>query len=359
MPTALGEIDTLLPTEPPRVCGDLAPISGKPGPEPEDFQVDEIPAYRPCGSGSHRYVLVRKRRLTTPELLHIIAHAAGVPEPSLGHAGMKDKFAVTTQWLSLPLPCRPASEWILPESVTVLEESLHTNKLRTGHLHGNRFTLRLVNLEQEDKFRFQSLWTRIQAGIFNSFGEQRFGYGGANLAKALDWLQGSFQLRGPKARFLRKLYPSVIQAEMFNRYLIRRRGESLARPLSGEVVRLKGSGSCFIVKSPEAEQPRWSVGDIIPTGPLVGSRVYPVAEDAALALEQAVTRELCPEPWHIERLCAEAPGTRRDLLLFLEQTSFEWIHNRTLTISFALLAGAYATQVLRELTCEPWLKPKL
>jgi len=349
--TAVG-----LPIEPPCVCRDLAAIAGRVGPEPEDFLVDEIPAYEPCGSGSHMYVRVRKRLLATPDLIHLLAKAAGVPEPSLGHAGMKDKHAVTTQWLSLPLPCRPRSEWLLPDSVEVLEESLHTNKLRTGHLHGNRFTLRLLELEPEDHSRFQLLWTRIESGIFNSFGEQRFGYGGANLQRALNWLQGNFQLRGPKARFLKKLHPSVIQAEIFNRYLIRRVAASLDRPLLGEVVRLKGSGSAFIVDDTEAELPRWTAGDILPTGPIVGSRTFPAARGDALALEQAAMHEVCPEVEQIERLYSEAPGTRRDLLLFLEDPAFEWVDDRTLKVSFALPSGAYATQVIRELTQEPWLR---
>jgi tRNA pseudouridine13 synthase len=320
--------------------------------------VDEIPAYKPSGSGSHRYIRVQKTLLTTPELVHLIAKAAGVPEPSIGYAGLKDKHAVTTQWLSVPLPCHPTNEWALPESVEILEEGLHTNKLRTGHLHGNTFKVRLLNLEPEDKARFQLLWARITAGMFNGFGEQRFGYGGANLQKALYWLRGNSALRGPKARFLKKLHPSVIQSEIFNRYLIRRSEASLERPLLGEVVRLKGSGACFIVKDPDVEQPRWSARDILPTGPMLGGRVHPAAEADALTLEDAVAHDLCPEPEQVARLRAEAPGTRRDLLLFLEDPNFEWVNDQTLTISFTLPAGAYATQVLRELTQVPWLQAR-
>ncbi len=356
MPNDSPETSVILPIEPPCVCRGLAPITGHLGPDPEDFQVDEIPAYEPGGSGSHLYVRVRKRLLTTPDLIHILSKAAGVPEPSLGHAGMKDKHAVTTQWVSLPLPCRPRNEWLLPESVEILEESLHTNKLRTGHLHGNRFTLRLVELEPEDHARVQLLWTRIQAGLFNSFGEQRFGHGGSNLQRALSWLRGSFQLRGPKARFLKKLHPSVIQSEIFNRYLIARVAASLDRPLMGEVVRLKGSGSSFIIEDPEKELPRWIARDILPTGPMFGSRTFPAARGDALALEQQAMHEVCPEVEQIDRLYAEAPGTRRDLLLFLEDPALEWVDDRSVRVSFALPSGAYATQVIRELTQEPWLR---
>jgi tRNA pseudouridine13 synthase len=254
------------------------------------------------------------------------------------------------------MPCAPASEWAIPETIEVLGESLHTNKLRTGHLHGNRFTIRLINLDIDAKARFLALWSRLERGILNSFGEQRFGHGGSNLQRAMDWLEGRFQLRGPKARFLKKLYPSVIQAEVFNRYLIRRLEASLDEPLPGEVVRLKGSGACFVIKNQADEKARWHLGDILPTGPMIGAKAYPAAESDALALEQRVANDLGLEGALLARLNVEAPGTRRDLLLFLDQPAFEWLEDQSLSISFALPAGAYATQVLRELTQEPWLK---
>ena len=297
---------------------------------------------------------LRKRLLTTPEAVHIIAKAASVPEPSIGHAGMKDKHAVTAQWFSLPMPCKDPAQWELPPSIEILESSLHTNKLRTGHLHGNRFTLRLLGLEPDDRARFDAIWNRIEAGIYNGFGAQRFGYGGSNLSKALNWLSKKTPLRGPKARFLKKLNVSVVQSEIFNRYLIERIQASLQSPILGEVVRLKGSGSCFIVKSPDEEQPRWAAGDILPTGPMVANRIHPAAEGDALALEKRVAQSVCTEA-ELAELCAEAPGARRDLILAVAQPACEWESNQTLVIRFELPAGAYATQVLRELTHEPWL----
>ncbi len=351
------DTDRQIPTEPPLATGDLAPLRGRLGSEPEDFQVDEIPAYLPSGAGSHRYVHVKKRLLTTPDLVHIIAKAAKVHESTIGHAGMKDKHAVTTQWLSLPVPSLEPEQWELPPSVEILESSLHTNKLRTGHLHGNRFTLRLVDLAPDDKSRFEALHARIQLGIYNGFGPQRFGFAGANLSKALNWLRKKTPLRGPKGRFLKKLNVSVIQSEIFNRYLIRRIEASLDAPLRGEVVRLKGSGSCFIVKEPSEEQSRWAIGDILPTGPMVANRIHPAATDDALALEQEVARSVCTEE-ELAEIGAEAPGARRDLRLALGETTCEWENDQILKLTFELPAGAYATELLRELTHTPWLQPK-
>ena len=356
---ASGDRRPIAPVEPPMVCRDLPALEGQLGDAPEDFRVDEIPAYLPSGSGSHRYVRIRKRLINTQDLISHIAKAAGVPQSDIGSAGMKDKHAVTTQWFSLPERSRPVSEWDLPEDIEILEESLHANKLRTGHLIGNRFTLRLVNLGEQDRSRFIALWQRVLHGIYNGFGSQRFGHGGSNLERALRWLAGDFTLRGPKARFYRKLYPSVIQAEIFNRYLIERIAMSLSRPIAGEVVRLAGSGARFIVKDPDVELPRWQSGDILPVGPMVGSKIHPPAESTALDIERRVLEQVCQEWADPQRLLDEAPGTHRDLLLFLGQPAYEWLSDQSLKISFDLPAGAYATEVLRELIQKPWLQPPL
>ena len=352
-----GEQHVIAPVEPPMTCADLPALEGRLGDAPDDFCVDEIPAYSPSGSGTHRYFQIRKRLMTTQELLVHLARAAHVPISEIGSAGMKDKHAVTTQWVSLPERGLAPSEWELPDGIEILQESRHANKLRTGHLIGNRFTLRLVDLGAEDESRFSQLWQRLLGGFYNGYGAQRFGHSGANLERALRWLAGEFRLTGPKARFYRKLYPSVIQADIFNRYLIKRIELSLTRPIDGEIVRLSGSGARFVVKDPEQEQPRWQSGDIVPMGPMVGSKIHPPAEGTALAVEQQAVVEVCQDPDNTTRLLAEAPGTYRDLLIFLGSPSFEWLNDQSLKLAFDLPAGAYATEVLRELTRRPWVKP--
>lgn len=345
----------ITPARPPLTCADLPPLEGHLGQAPEDFLVDEIPAYQPSGSGSHLYVRVRKRLLNTQDLVQIIAKAANVPVSEVGSAGMKDKHAITTQWLSVPAQCRPLAEWELPSGVEVLEDGLHNNKLRTGHLQGNRFTLRLVDLGADDHSRFVAIWNRVQCGIYNGYGAQRFGYGGQNLERALRWLAGEFELRGPKARFQRKLFPSVVQADVFNRYLIARLARSLEQPILGEIVRISGSGSRFIVKDTSAELPRWQSRAIVPMGPIVGGKMHPKFESDAQALELEALKQVCNTEIQQERLRSEAPGTHRDLLVYLEDPVFETVEgadarSHALVMKFTLPAGAYATEVLREFT---------
>jgi tRNA(Glu) U13 pseudouridine synthase TruD len=91
---------------------------------------------------------------------------------------------------------------------------------------------------------------------------------------------------------------------------------------------------------------------------MVGAKIHPAAQAEVLELEQALVSELCQDSEQMARLRAEAPGTRRDLLLFLGQPAFEWLEDQSLSVTFSLSAGAYATQVLREFTREGWLKTR-
>lgn len=126
---------------------DLPAPGGRIGPSPEDFCVDEVPLYEPSGAGAHFYVRLRKRGLATPEAITLLAQAASVESHEIGSAGMKDKHAVTTQWLSVPADrAKPPEAWSLPDGLQILAVSRHNNKLRTGHLRGNSFCIRLVDV---------------------------------------------------------------------------------------------------------------------------------------------------------------------------------------------------------------------
>jgi hypothetical protein len=134
---------------PPVRYADLPPVGGKVGPEPEDFLVDEVPAYAASGKGEHQYVLAQKRLLTTPELARRLAKACGVNERDVGYAGLKDKYAVTSQWLSLATKTPISPELPLGDGVKILAVTRHDNKLRTGHLLGNRFSITLVGVNDD------------------------------------------------------------------------------------------------------------------------------------------------------------------------------------------------------------------
>lgn len=158
-----------------------------------DFVVQEIPLYAFSGSGEHRILKVRKKNLTTFELLSIIAKAFNLPPKSIGYAGLKDKHATTTQYLSLPAKSsqnfhaifeRLAKEY----EIKLLDSTLHSNKLRLGHLKGNRFFVRLKKLNPTNAKKLESTFSHIaHNGFPNFFGFQRFGINGDNylLGRAL------------------------------------------------------------------------------------------------------------------------------------------------------------------------------
>lgn len=343
------------PHAPPVAYPDLPAVGGRVGPEPEDFRVDEVPLYAASGKGEHQYVHVEKRLLTTPEVARRLARACGGNERDVGYAGLKDKHAITTQWLSLAGKVAVTPELDLGPGARILSVTRHDNKLRTGHLLGNRFTITLSGVAGDAVSRAEAVARRLRAdGLPNYFGAQRFGHGGRNLQDALRFLERGARSRN---RFEQKLFPSVVQSELFNRYLTARLALNPKRLLPGEVVRLEGAGAMFRVEDVEREQPRLDALDLHLTGPMLGPKMRPAA-GAALELEQRLCLELGLSEAMLGALGKLAPGTRRDLFAPLGELTVEAVTDRSqpaLRLCFTLPAGGYATEVIRQLTHEPFL----
>jgi tRNA pseudouridine13 synthase len=345
----------LLPFEPPIQSAALPSTGGQLGPDPEDFQVDEVPLYACSGSGQHRFVRLEKRTLTTPELVVLVARQARIPERDVGYAGLKDKHAVTTQWLSLPASSAAPESWKLPDSVEVLETALHDNKLRTGHLRANRFRIRLVGVTEGALGHAEAIASQLEEEkLLNFFGAQRFGWAGSNLERAVLAISGA-QVKARPARFWAKFSPSVVQAELFNRYLVARARLGLGRLFAGEVVRLTRSGATFRVEDTEREEFRLKAGELTLVGPILGSTtkltsepLVPLVEEALAAL--GITFE------NLRALGKHAQGTIRDLLVPVRPLELQ-ANSGSLVLSFTLPSGSYATQVIREFTRAPFFLP--
>lgn len=152
-------------------------IGGRLKSTPEDFIVNEIPAYEPCGEGEHLYLRVRKVGLPHGEALRMIARCFGVPERAIGFAGMKDKIAVTTQFFSVHTKRDEPREGEIGEGLTILWSSRHGNKLRRGHLRGNEFTILLREIDPvRAPLALRRLRELARTGVPDFFGSQRFGY---------------------------------------------------------------------------------------------------------------------------------------------------------------------------------------
>src|SRR5438874_10423499 len=69
---------------------------------PEDFFVQEIPIYEPCGQGEHVYCEIQKVGIPTFEAINRLGRALYISTRDIGYAGLKDARAVTRQILSFP-----------------------------------------------------------------------------------------------------------------------------------------------------------------------------------------------------------------------------------------------------------------
>ena len=313
---------------------------------PEDFIVEELPRVLPEGEGEHLWLQLRKRGRTTAEVTGALARHWGVGARDVGHAGLKDRDAVTTQWVSVHLPGREAGAPPGLEGVEWLAQQRHRRKLATGALRGNRFVLHLRAVEG-DPAELDARLARIAAeGVPNYFGPQRFGRHGDNLARAWRLLVDG---RRERNRHLRGLLYSAARSWCFNRVLSRRVANgSWKRLLPGELAALEGSRSVFAVEVPdEALEARLAAFDIHPSGPLPG-RGAQGPTDACAALESEVLATL--QPLMAGLAAARVDAARRALRLRPAELAWTWEDDgRTLRLAFELPAGAYATSVIREL----------
>ncbi len=334
---------------PPRVTADLPGSGGRIKASPDDFRVDEIPAYLPSGGGPHLYLRVEKRGRTTRDVVRALAAALAVPDRDAGYAGLKDRDAVTTQWLSFPHPRDPDPASLAGEGYRVLEASRHANKLRPGHSRGNRFS---VVVRGGDLGRAQACAGALgRLGLPNFFGPQRFGAGGRNAEVGRLLIQGrSGELEARRAlrdRFLRRLVLSAYQSLLFNRWLAERIADGLFdRALGGEVMSKLDSGAVFVSADPAADQPRIDRFEISPAGPMFGHRLRLAAGEARAREERLLEAEGVTLA-DFARGGGEAEGTRRAARLpvhiDLEPVAGGY------RASFELPRGSYATVVMREL----------
>jgi tRNA pseudouridine13 synthase len=146
---------------------------------PEDFVVEELPLYEPCGEGEHLYVRIEKTGVSHHEMASWLRRHFNVADSAIGFAGMKDKHAVTRQTVSIHLPGDPAvPEGDVPhDRIKVLWMTRHTNKIRVGHLAGNRFSIRIRDVDPVKVTVVKRQLAQLEAtGVPNYFGRQRFGY---------------------------------------------------------------------------------------------------------------------------------------------------------------------------------------
>lgn len=339
-----------VPEPPPLLPASWGPLKGHIGPRPEDFRVDEIPLYEMSGEGEHLFLRLEKRELNTRAIVKEVSLHSGMSARDVGYAGMKDRHAVTTQWLSVASTDDPTT-WDWSDRVRLIEHARHGNKLRTGHLEGNRFQIRLVGLEDASLLipRAESLRS---TGVFNGFDAQRFGLGGQNLAHALEWAR----TRRRTSRFKNKLYASVLQSHVFNKILATRSEHDLLHVLEGDVLRLDGSQSVFVSQDSAVDEARRLAGDVHLTAPMFGPKAR-APEHRALEIERAAIDDLNLDEDAMAYVARNGKGTRRDLFLMVNDLEVTIETPHAAVVAFNLDSGAYATNIIRHLLRRGWSEP--
>lgn len=315
---------------------------------PEDFQVDEILGFEPAGEGEHLLLHIEKRGANTGYIAAELAKWAGIAGRDVGYCGLKDRHAVTRQWFSLWLPRRqpPAAPFVHAEA-TVLQTTWHQRKLPTGAHRGNRFCLRLRQLEPATDWAAveQGLEAVARYGVPNYFGEQRFGRDGSNLDRARAFFSGSLRVRKRQQGMLL----SAARAAIFNRILAQRvEQKTWDTPLADDIFGLHASSSVFLADAGITEEirQRCAAGDIHPTGALWGRQAGGVR--GAVEQERHIAGSLPVLSQGLEQ--AGLSMARRSLRLLPHE--MQWQTDpaaATLKLSFTLYRGCYATSLLAAL----------
>lgn len=295
---------------------------------PATFRVEERLAYEPCGSGDHVFAQILKRGISTGTLKRRISEHGGIPLAVIRHAGRKDTAATALQWLSWPAARQQRALVDLPDA-EILTITRHGNALAVGHVHHNRFVLRLSHAGAGPVPRP----ARPDAAFANYYGGQRFG-------------QWDPTREGIAQRLARPQKPaktvSVYQAWLFNAWLRARLARDGFAARTEDLWTATNGKRWFAAQPDEELLERYRSGSISPTGPIYGYKVKLTDSEQAFLAEHGLEAEAF-RPWG-----KFARGARRPL--FVVPAGVRWQPGEAGEIdwSFELPSGAYATVYLSQ-----------
>ena len=331
---------------------------------PRDFVVEEIPLYDFSGEGEHLILFVRKKNLTTNEMLGVFARYLGIKNREIGYAGLKDKHAMTKQYISLHKKHEEMLENFTHESIKIVSKTYHNNKIRIGHLRGNRFFIKVKKVNPTNAQKIDEALKNIaKFGMPNFFGYQRFGNDGDNHILGEKIAKGEARERNPRVK---KLLINAYQSHLFNLWLSRRLEinrlvnnfeaseiESVLNMPNDEVQKLKAQkhpfklmsgdimehypyGRLFDFEATEEDFRRFNEKDISVTGLLCGKKVK-----ISLGIARGIEKDFDDE--------INADGARRYAWVFPQDIEGRFKQEEAqYEMNFSLPKGSYATVLLEE-----------
>jgi len=305
----------------------------------DDFIVDEVPNIEFKGKGNFLILHVKKTDMTTWDMIAVFSEYLGVPAQKIGYAGLKDKNATTTQYISVESSYEKMMKQFRHVQIKVLSITRHSKSIRMGDLAGNRFSINLFELDNIDAGRLEKCARKISKnGLPNYFGYQRFGRDSDSFKQAKDMLSGEIFIEDNKVK---NFLISIYQSEFFNNWL-RERVELSHKDNDSKYLIL--DGDIYVDKDGKLITPKikptkdFESKKLVPTGLLCGRDTFR-SRDEALKIEEKYDDEFL-----------QSKGYRREALIYPQDIECKYIKKQTmLNISFTLPKGSYATVFLESI----------
>ena len=302
----------------------------------KDFIVDEVPSRTFAGKGKYLIVKAKKQETTTWDMVAVFARYLGIDANEIGYAGLKDKNATTTQYLSFDSRVEKALRRFKNKNITIESMSKDTKSIRMGDLLGNRFTINLYGVDNIKAGQIEKIAAKVvKNGLANYFGFQRFGKSGDALHEAREMINGERHIKDQKVR---KFLLSVYQSHLFNEWLKKR----IELSENGKFKLFKGD--IYIDKNEKLFTPKevplkdFLSQKVLPTGLLPGRDVFR-ARGEAREIEQEFDDEFLPYK-----------GYRRAAVVFPQEFNLRFFpKEEKVGLSFMLPKGAYATSFIEAL----------
>ena len=307
----------------------------------EDFKVDEIPNREFAGRGKYLIGRVQKQEMTTWDMIAVFARYLNIDANEIGYAGLKDKHATTTQYLSFDARYTAALKKFRHKRIKILEMFKDTKSIRMGDLVGNRFGINLYDIDNIKAGRIEKTAHKIQKdGLANYFGYQRFGKEQDALQQAKEMLLGERFIKDAKVK---NFLVSVYQSHLFNEWLKKR----VELSQNGKFKLF--TGDVFMTMTPKEKlfTPKelplqdFLSHKVSPTGLLPGRDVFR-ARGSAREIEREFDDEYLPYK-----------GYRRAAIVWPENFSLKlYAKESRAHLCFTLPKGAYATSLIEALKGE-------
>jgi len=329
----------------------------------DTFKVIENSNIKLSKRGDYKLIKVTKESISTMELIDYLSQVFKIKANDIGYAGLKDKHALTTQYITIPKYVN-IKKFQNSKRVKLEEIGYCKDRLKIGSLTSNSFEIVLEDIEDFNSLKkaFENI---VSNGFANFFGYQRFGVLNDSVKKGQKIATIGKGSKNQNSKILLAAY----QSKFFNEWLNRRLElsyniqneikDNLLQSLSPTLLnKIKNSNSLFkllpgdlgyyfyrgkkdfkIVNNINKYTNDFLSHKYHITGVLFGSRVR-LSNFLAGDIERA----------YIDYSFNSLRGARRDAWIWARDTKIVYEKDKNIArLFFTLPPGSYATVLLEEL----------